>query len=93
MLEALNKEVEVLEGHVPIFHSVLRSVGVRAEQQQQQQQRPRFGEQRPATASALFAGYDGQKKCAFCLRGSCEKYKDTSERKKILMKFARCFAA
>ena len=48
----------------------------------------------PVTSSALFAG-KGDRRCAFCLENhlpeDCKKVTKTEERKKLLIKFGRCF--
>eukprot|EP00794_Sanderia_malayensis_P016165 gene16165-biopygen13734 len=89
MLGALAKELEVLEGHFPI----MQQAGGGGERRQD---RPRPQQSRPSTASALFAGHDGQKKCAFCQEEhspeNCTKIKDVEERKHLLIKSARCFS-
>ena len=53
----------------------------------------------PQTASALFTNKGGDKtadkRCAFCLGGhppeDCKRVQDIKERKKLLLKFGRCF--
>ena len=49
----------------------------------------------PRTASALFTTEGGDKRCAFCLGShppeDCKKVQDVKERKKLLLKFGRCF--
>ena len=49
----------------------------------------------PQTASALFTNKGGDKRCAFCLGGhppeDCKKVQGVKERKKLLLKFGRCF--
>ena len=47
------------------------------------------------TAAALFTGRDGEK-CVYCLETNhkaedCEKVKNVEDRKKLLLKFAKCF--
>ena len=90
MLTALGKEVEVLEGHVPVLQP-----SQNATRRSDQQIRPKVVEHRPTTASALLAGNDARIKCAFCMgehpSEGCETYKDFEERKKILIKYGRCF--
>ena len=48
------------------------------------------------TATSLFVGKDGKRKCVFCTEDhppeTCENVKDVDQRKCILRKFARCFA-
>eukprot|EP00794_Sanderia_malayensis_P012361 gene12361-biopygen9857 len=96
MLAALGKEVEVLEGHVPIFQHGHGQSGQSGGRRSDQQLRPKLLEPKPATASALFTGNEGKSKCAFCLgehkSESCESYKNAEERKKILIKYGRCFS-
>eukprot|EP00794_Sanderia_malayensis_P017909 gene17909-biopygen12897 len=76
MLGALAKELEVLEGHFPIMQQAGGG-------KERRQDRPRPQQSRPSTASALFAGHDGQKKCAFCQEEhspeNCTKIKDVEE--------------
>ncbi len=91
LLQALEKELDVVERHKPILKN------------QQQQQHPRNPTDQktnnrsktvPSTASALFSGRD-VKKCPYCLEEhspeDCQKVKETVERKKLLFKYARCF--
>ena len=94
LLEALEKELEVLEGHVPIMkYPQQRGNEGKPPEQRQQQNRPK--QQGPSTATALFSGKEGGKKCPFCseehLPENCDKVKDPLERKKVLFKNARCF--
>ena len=93
-LEVLEKEPQILERHVPIMSPHQKgSERGRPTEQPQQPSRPKQG---PATATALFSGKEGGKKCPFCtdeehLAENCGKVKDPLERKKILLKNARCF--
>ena len=86
LLEALEKELEVLEGHVPIMKNPQqrRNEGKPLEQQQQQNQPKQQG---PSTATALFSGKEGGKKCL----ENCDKVKDPLGRKKVLFKNTKCF--
>lgn len=97
LLEALGKELEVLEGHVPIMKNPQQrglSEGKPPEQQRQQQYRPKQ-HGGPSTATALFSGKEGGRKCPFCseehLPENCLKVKDPLERKRVLFRNARCF--
>ena len=80
MLEKLLTEVELREDHCLASTSRVRSSE---------------GRKGPQTASALFTrrGEDG--KCAFCLGNhppeDSRKVTNTSERKKLLIKYGRCF--
>jgi len=90
MLVALSKEVEVLEGHVPIIQSVggmmkpvAKFEGVKSRGENKQQ----------PTASALFTTEkEGLKKCVYCFGShnpeNCESVTDINECKNMLVKFA-----
>ena len=84
MLEALAKEIEVRESHVPIFKP--------QQQQQTVNNRPKRSELTP-TAAALTTTIP--RKCVFCQEDhvpeSCIKIKDPVERKNILAKYGKCF--
>ena len=71
MLEAFQKEIEVLEGHFAIM------------QRAQQGDRRQEQQDRPPTASTLLTTRDVQMKCAFCKENNasekCEKVKDPDE--------------
>ena len=75
-LEALLVEVELREDHCLAQH------------------RSNEAKKGPVTSSALFAG-KGDRRCAFCLENhlpeDCKKVTKTEERKKLLIKFGRCF--
>ena len=94
LIEALDKELDVLEGHVPI----LKDNGGKQQQHQDfrssptTQPRPKG----PSTATALFsAGEKPKRRCPFCneehFAENCTNIVDGSERKKLLFKSARCF--
>ena len=91
MLEAFQKELEVLEGHFPIMQRAQQG----DRRQEQHFNRPRQ-QDRPPTASSLLTTRDAKMKCAFCKENhaseKCEKVKDPDERKTILIKNARCFS-
>ena len=75
-LEALLVEVELREDHCLAQH------------------RSSEAKKGPVTSTALFAG-KGDRRCAFCLENhlpeDCKKVTKTEERKKLLIKFGRCF--
>lgn len=80
MLKELLVEVELREDHCLTQRRVGSNDGKRG----------------PYTSSALFAGSKGEdKRCAFCLGThppeECEKVTNIEERKRILLKFGRCF--
>ena len=86
LIAALEKEIEVRESHVPIFKQQIVA-------QEKTATRP-TKEQRNGTAAALLVG--GVKKCVYCLETThkpeeCEKIKSVEERKKLLLKYAKCF--
>ena len=90
MLEALEKELDVLEGHIPILS------GGGKRQVVVQQQRPKSNG--PPTASALFSSgkEERARKCPFCLSDDhsadeCNTVKDPKDRKSVLFKYGRCF--
>ena len=74
--EALLVEVELREDHCQAEH------------------RSSEAKKGPVTSSALFA-CKGDRRCAFCLENhlpeDCKKVTKTEERKKLLIKFGRCF--
>ena len=86
LLAALGKELEIRESHVSVF----KSGG-----NQEKGTRPKREE--TVTASSLFVGggKDGKRKCVYCLKEhapeDCSNVKDITERKSILIKYARCF--
>ena len=94
MLEALKKEIDIRESHMSIFKvqnnpSHLQKPGTSSRTFSEQQK------ERIATASALFVK-DGTERCVFCSSGEhktdqCSYVVRPEERKKVLMKFARCF--
>eukprot|EP00794_Sanderia_malayensis_P017243 gene17243-biopygen14837 len=91
MLHALGKELDVLEGYVPLLNC--NQNGLR----RPEYTRPNKPQQdRPTTASALIAAKGGQPKCTFCLGShpseSCETVKDPESRRKVLIKYAKCFS-
>ena len=93
MLDALGKEIEIRESHGSIFkspsnlaHMQKTGTSVRTEQPKE----------RITTASALFVK-DGTERCVFCSSAEhkteqCSQVVGAEERKKVLMKFARCFS-
>ena len=93
MLDALGKEIEIRESHVSIFkspsnlaHMQKTGTSVRTEQPKE----------RITTASALFVK-DGTERCVFCSSAEhkteqCSQVIGAEERKRVLMKFARCFS-
>ena len=89
LVEALDKELDVLEGHIPIMKS--------QDGQERQDQRNLSQRSRPATATTLLSTSGKErKKCPFCSQDhaaeNCEFVKDSNERKKRLFKSARCFS-
>ena len=89
-LEALEKELDVLEGHLPIFS------GGGKRQMVVQQQRPKSNG--PATASALFSSGKEERtlKYPFCLcdhhsTDECTAVKDPKDSKNVLFKYGKCF--
>ena len=92
LLVALEKELDVLEGHVPILNGI---GGAGKPRQQQHNSRPKSGS---GTASALFSGGNegSGRKCQFCLGDDhsaqeCESVKEPRDRKNVLFKYGRCF--
>eukprot|EP00794_Sanderia_malayensis_P019302 gene19302-biopygen16181 len=90
-LTALGKELDVLEEHFPIMPVYQPS----KKPEQGNYNRPKFQE-RPPTASALFAAKDAKRRCVFCTEDypsdEFEKIKDPEELKSVLLKTARCFS-
>ena len=92
MLAALGKEIEVLEGHVPVLQN-----GPSGGRRGDQQTRSKFSELKPTTESALLAGNaaNARNRCGFCSKiqssEDCEVYKTLEEHKKILIEYGRCF--
>ena len=89
LVKSLDKELDVLEGHIPILKS----------QDAQGRQTERYLSQRPrpTTATALLStGGKEMKKCPFCSQDhaaeNCDVVEDRTERKKLLFKSARCFS-
>ena len=92
MLDALGKEIEIRESHGSIFkspsnlaHMQKTGTSVRTEQPKE----------RITTASALFVK-DVTERCVFCSSAEhkteqCSQVVGAEERKRVLMKFARCF--
>ena len=80
MLRALLIEVELREDHCP----TQRRVGPPSDERKD-----------PFTSSALFAAKGQDPRCAFCLGTQppeeCKKVTNIEERKKLLLKFGRCF--
>eukprot|EP00795_Rhopilema_esculentum_P014904 gene14904-biopygen4596 len=78
MLEAFQKELEVLEGHFPIMQRAQQG----DRRQEQHSNKPRQ-QDRPPTASSLLTTRDAKMKCAFCKENhaseKCEKVKDPDE--------------
>ena len=94
LVGSIGKELEVVEGHVPIMKNPQqRGNEGKPPEQRQQQNRPK--QQGPSTSTALFSGKEGGKKCPFCseehLPENCDKVKDPLECKKVLFKHAKCF--
>ena len=88
---SLEKELEVRESHVPIL---------KQQQQPQQLQQQGLSSRRmefrgKPSASALLVGKSYEKKCVFCLESHpaecCKKFKSYTDRKNILLKYAKCF--
>ena len=81
LLEALEKELDVLEGHVPIMRNPEQrgSDTGKPPERRKQQTRPKQ-QQGPPTATALFSGKEVGKKFPFCaedhLPENCQKIKD-----------------
>ena len=79
LLEAFLVEVELREDHCLTQHRA----GLRE------------GKKGPYTSSALFTTRGDDKRCAFCLGThspeDCKKVTNIAERKKLLIKFGRCF--
>ena len=92
MLHALSKELDVLEGHIPILKP--QSGNQMEKEKSLTSQRPR---QQTMTTSALFTEdkTNGGRKCVFCLEEhsseNCQTVKGQEERKNILLKHTRCF--
>ena len=87
LLVALGRQLEIHENHVSVF----KSGG-----SQEKGTRPKRGDDTATTASSLFVdgGKDGQCKCVYCLKEhapeDCSNVTDTTVRKSILIKYARC---
>ena len=79
MLEAFLVEVELREDYCLTQHQV----------------GSREGKKVPYTSSVLFTTRGDDKRCAFCLGThspeDCKKVTNIAERKKLLIKFGRCF--
>ena len=79
MLEAFLVVVELREGYCLTQHQV----------------GSREGKKVPYTSSVLFTTRGDDKRCAFCLGThspeDCKKVTNIAERKKLLIKFGRCF--
>ena len=92
MLVAFEKELDVLEGHFPIMNQPFPQTGAG--------RRAEMKHHSTTTTAALLterenpSGNDN-KKCLFCHAfhesTKCQKIKDPEDRKKILVKTARCF--
>eukprot|EP00794_Sanderia_malayensis_P019568 gene19567-biopygen14529 len=92
MLTALERELVIRESHTSPFKS---SQGT-GSQQERGWLRPKREQGFEGTANALLGTKNFKKECVFCLEEDhapedCQKVKDISERKGILIKFARCF--
>lgn len=83
MLQALLIEVELREEHCPMQ----RRVGPPSDERTERKD--------PFTSSALFTAKGQDQRCAFCLGThrpeECKKITSVEERKKLLIKFGRCF--
>ena len=90
-LAALEKELAVLEGHVPILQMVKQPNKF----EQNTQNRPRQT-QTTGTASALLIGKKQDRKCTYCSKDheeeNCQEVKDITERKNVLLRHAKCFS-
>ena len=89
--EAFEKEIRVRECHVPIRSQNVSAVSVTPRRQRQPPQHYEEG-----SASALTVALKKGKKCVFCMDEShapenCDKIRSQEDRKKILMRFAKCF--
>ena len=91
LLSALEKELEVRESHVPLLKYAGQGGAVA-----EKTAKPKKDYFQGGTATSLFVGKDGRRKCVFCtedhLPETCENVKDIDQRKCILRKFAKCFA-
>ena len=91
LLSALEKELEVRESHVPLLKYAGHGSAVA-----EKATKPKREYFQGGTATSLFLGKDGKRKCVFCTEDhppeTCENVKDVDQRKCILRKFARCFA-
>ena len=92
-LVALEKELEVLEGHVPILQLVKQQQN--KVEQHNLQNRPRHTG--TATATTLLAGKrEEDKNCPYCKKNhdaeNCEEVRDITERKNVLLRRAKCFS-
>ena len=91
LLSALEKEMEGRESHVPLLMYAGHGSAVA-----EKTAKPKKEYFQGGTATSLFVGKDGRRKCVFCTEDHppeiCENVKDTDQRKCILRKFDKCFA-
>ena len=91
LLSALEKELEVRKSHVPLLKYAAQGSAVADKTAKHKKEYFQGG-----TATSLFVGKDGRRKCVFCTEDhppeTCKNVKDINQRKCILRKFAKCFA-
>ena len=93
-LSALENELRVLEGHVPILQMAKQQ---KPEQHSNQYRSSNIQMKQIGTASALLTGQRGtEKNCTFCLKAhsseNCEEVKGINDRKNVLLRNAKCFS-
>ena len=94
MLESLKKEIEIRECQVPLMKNPFYA-GTSVEGRRPNRYQDGGGKSGIGTASALFAGKEEKRKCAYCLQEhpheDCLTVTTVEDRKNILRKYSKCF--